>query len=500
MMTQKAIKKPLNILFCSSEALPFIKTGGLADVAGSLPNALNHLKANVALILPAYRAILDKINAPKLVSKFSVSGFGKKYEVKILQAKNPNSKVIAWLVDIPELFDRPNGIYLAEDGKDWWDNGERFSIFSKAIIEIAMNRAKLNWQADVVHANDWQTGLVPALLTLEYQRPKTVFTIHNMAYQGNFPYDVFRALNLPEHWWHHEALEFHNNLSLLKAGIMFSDSVTTVSPTYAKEICTAEYGYGFEGTMNKCLEQGRLSGILNGIDNSFWNPRLDQYITHHYTHDKSLKKGKKLNKAALLKQFNATKKTITDNAPLVGLIGRLVEQKGIDLVLEILPNLIAHSQANFIFLGSGNSYFETQLQNLAHQYPHRIFTHIGYSEALAHQVEAGVDLFLMPSRFEPCGLNQMYSLMYGTLPIVHHTGGLADTVVNATVENISADQATGFVFYEPTTYALKETLYYALSLYNQPKIWTQIQHKAMRENFSWVKSAQAYYQLYTNKY
>jgi starch synthase len=490
---------PLKVLFSSSEALPFVKTGGLADVAGSLPNALSKQGADVALILPAYRVVLEKFKKTKLLSTFTVSGFRKKYEVKLLEAPIKNSKVKAWLVDIPELFDRPDGIYLANDGKDWWDNGERFSIFSKAVVEAAMDRIKLKWKADVVHNNDWQTGLVSALLTLEQKRPRTVFTIHNMAYQGNFPYGVFSGLELPHHWWHEDGVEFYGNMSMLKVGIMYSDKVTTVSPTYAKEICTDEFAYGFEGIMNKCLAEGRLTGVLNGIDQDYWNPEKDDLIPYNYSITSKLKANKEKNKLALLQEMNATDNMLDPEIPLFGLIGRLVEQKGIDLVLSVLPDLLEHSNANFIFLGSGDSHFEHSLKSFTQQYPDRILTYIGYSEALAHKIEAGVDLFLMPSRFEPCGLNQMYSLAYGTLPIVHHTGGLADTVINSTTENIEAGQATGFVFYDPTSYALKETMYYAISLFNQKTIWEQIQKTAMSQNNSWENSAQAYFDLYTVK-
>ncbi len=493
MSTQK-----LKILFCASEALPFIKTGGLADVAGSLPDALQALGHDVAVLLPAYRSVFDGIDKYKKIGEFSVYGFGKAYQVNLLKVEDKALNIKAFLIDIPGLFNRAGGPYLAPDGKDWWDNGERFSIFSKAVVEMAMDRVGMKWKADVVHSNDWQTGLVPALLTLEADRPRTLFTIHNMAYQGNFPYSVFLSLVLPGYWWHRDGIEFHGGMSMLKAGIMMSDKVTTVSPTYANEICTKELAYGFEGVMKKCRDEGRLKGILNGIDTTIWNPEIDTYIAANYTDKIRPTTSKAKNKEVLLTKLGANIKVAKSKRPLLGFVGRLVAQKGIDLILEVLPDLIAHSQANFVFVGSGDGYLEGALRYFAHQYPDRVFVYVGYSEELAHLVEAGADLFMMPSRFEPCGLNQIYSLAYGTPPIVNHTGGLADTVVNASKENIKLNRGTGFVFYEPTAFAVKETIYYALGVYNQKTIWNEVRNVAMRQNFSWEKSAIAYNDLYLN--
>ncbi len=490
--------KCLNILFASSEAVPFIKTGGLADVSGSLPKALSHLGLAVSVIIPAYREVLASVVDAKVVSQFSVFGFGKIYYVKLIEARVPipSTSLTFWFIDIPELFDRPHGIYLAEDGKDWWDNGERFAIFSKAVTEVAMNRVKLDWKADVVHSNDWQTGVISVFLKLEKNCPKTVFTIHNMAYQGSFPYEVFKAINLPEHWWHKDGLEFYGNFSMLKAGILFSDIVTTVSPTYAKEICTPRFAYGLEGVMRRCQLEGKLFGILNGIDQAHWNPQKDTLIPYRYSASYRLMANKFKNKQALLSALGVGGGIVNLEAPLFGLVGRLIEQKGIDLILSVVPDLLTYSNANFVFLGSGDHHFEHAIKLFAEHYPDRVLVRIGYAEKLAHMIEAGADLFLMPSRFEPCGLNQLYSLAYGTLPIVHHTGGLADTVVNASTENIARGTATGFVFYEPTAYALKETMYYAISLFAQKERWKGIQRTAMAQNFSWENSAKAYLDLY----
>ncbi|WP_395947690.1 glycogen synthase [Caedibacter taeniospiralis] len=322
--------KYLNILFASSEAVPFIKTGGLADVSGSLPKALSHLGLAVSVIIPAYREVLASVVDAKVVSQFSVFGFGKIYYVKLIEARVPSTSLTFWFIDIPELFDRPHGIYLAEDGKDWGDNGERFSIFSKAVTEVAMNRVNLDWKADVVHSNDWQTGLISVFLKLEKNCPKTVFTIHNMAYQGSFPYEVFKAMNLPEHWWDKDGLEFYGNFSMLKAGVLFSDIVTTVSPTYAEEICTPRFAYGLEGVMRQCQLEGKLFGILNGIDQAHWNPQKDTLIPYRYSASYRLTANKFKNKQALLSALGVGDGIVNLEVPLFGLVGRLIEQKGID--------------------------------------------------------------------------------------------------------------------------------------------------------------------------
>jgi len=506
----------MKILFATSEAHPFVKTGGLADVSGSLPNALAGLKHKVKLVLPAYRSILDKLDSKKVIKKvaeLTVGGCGKHFHVNILRVKAgavDGVDVPVLLVDIPELFDRSGSPYLADDGTDWWDNGERFGVFSKVVTELAMNRVGLKWQPDVVHTNDWQTGLVSALLSLELEPPKTIFTVHNMAYPGNFPKSLFEQLELPWNIWEQEGVEYYGNFSMLKAGLMLSDCVTTVSPTYAKEICSPEFAYGFEGVLQKRSAEGCLIGIINGIDEQVWNPEIDELIFKKYSAHKGRVIGKHRNKEALLNGMDFIK-YISDQAqkealvarwlrePLIGFVGRLVSQKGVDLILEVLPDLLVESAANFIFVGSGDKAYELELRQYAKQYPDRIWVHTGYSESLAHQVEAGADMFLMPSRFEPCGLNQMYSLAYGTPPVVHHTGGLADTVVNATEENLKQGLATGFVFYDPSRFALKSTLLHALFLFGKKRTWQKMQKTGMEQPLGWDISAKQYIKLYAEK-
>lgn len=504
----------MKILFASSEAHPFIKTGGLADVSGSLPNALVALKHKARLVLPAYQSVMKKIppKSLKKVAELSVQGCGKVFNAKILQLKVGAIKGVdfpVWLVDIPELFDRPGNPYLADDGTDWWDNGERFAVFSMVVNEIAMDRLGLKWKPDVVNANDWQTGLVPALLSLEKEAPTTVFTVHNMAYPGNFPKSLFDSLRLPWTLWNVEGVEFYGHFSMLKAGLIKADWVSTVSPTYATEICYPKFAYGFEGILQKRFEEGRLVGIINGIDDHVWNPATDNLIVQNYSVKKGRIAGKLANKKDLLSELcllrgEKEKKSTARLAdclskPLIGFVGRMVSQKGMDLVLDVMPEIIQQTNAIFVIVGTGEKDFEAQVKLLAKKYPSRIWAFIGYSEPLAHRVEAGADMFLMPSRFEPCGLNQMYSLAYGTPPIVHHTGGLADTVVNATDENIKAGTATGFVFYDQSRHALKSTILHALHLFGKKRTWQKIQKTGMEQSLGWKHSAKKYVEMYSEK-
>lgn len=470
------------ILFVTSEAHPLIKTGGLADVSSSLPKALADLGQDIRIIIPNYQAIKKTENV-----KHRCTLRINNCDVNILETRLPESKVIVWLIDCPQFFDYPGNPYHDEYGNAWANSAERFSLFCRITVEVAMNRAYLDWKPEIVHCNDWQSGLVPALLTLEYNRPATIFTIHNMAYQGIFPYSTYNGLNLPRQLWNPNVLEYYGNMSFLKGGIACSDRVTTVSPTYAKEIQSSEFGYGLEGLLTH--RKDFLSGILNGTDTE-WNPEFDSNIVQRYSH-KTLHH-KQTNKAALQERLSLP---IDTSIPVFGLISRLVEQKGIDLLLECLPELLS-MPVQFILLGSGNKSFEQRLYNFAEAYPEKMSITIGYDEQLAHWIEAGSDIFLMPSRFEPCGLNQMYSQRYGTLPIVRKTGGLADTVVDTLPHTIDNHTATGITFNESTPSSLLEAIKRALILYRVPEIWTQLQINAMRKDFSWNSSAKQYLSLY----
>jgi len=484
----------MKLLFASSEVYPLVKTGGLADACSGLVVALRDMQQEVQLVLPAYADALDRVDDIEQLATLDVEGCGLRRQARILRGGVSSLAGPVLLVAIDDLFDRPGNPYQNSAGEDWWDNGERFGLFSRVVAELAMNRAGLNWQPDVVHCHDWQTGLVPAWLQLEPSHPRTLFTIHNLAYAGLFPYELFHGLGLPEEWWHFSSLEFYNNLSMLKAGIVCADQLTTVSPSYAEEICSPEQGFGLHETLLKRRKQGQLHGIINGMDTSVWNPATDPLIPYHYSEHRGRVAQKKRNKQVLLEQMSAGQ--TTPEAPLCGFVGRLVEQKGIDLITAVIPALIESSESCFVIVGTGQVAYEQQLRLLAEQYPERVFVHIGYSESLAHLVEAASDLFLMPSRFEPCGLNQMYSQAYGTPPVVHATGGLKDTVVDANETTLTEGDATGFTFDAPEPSSLYAAIERALTLFGRPRKWQKLQKNGMRQDFGWSPSARRYLELY----
>ncbi|MGD8616481.1 MAG: glycogen synthase GlgA [Gammaproteobacteria bacterium] len=476
----------MDILFACSEAHPLVKTGGLADVAGSLPRAIRNLKQEIRLVMPAYPRARDAAGSLKSVAELILPGAS--LPVRVLQGWLPHTRVRLYLVDAPEHFDRPGGPYSTPEGTDWPDNAARFALFGRAVCEIAMDRAGLAWKPDLVHCNDWQTGLVAALLSTEPQRPATLFTIHNLAYQGLFSHAQLRALGLPPAWWSIDGLEFHGRLSFIKGGLVFADWLTTVSPSYAREIQTAEFGCGLEGLLRH--RNRRLTGILNGVDYQHWHPGRDRLIPHNYTGRTLARKLE--NKVALQKAFDLPIRT---DVPLLGHVGRLVEQKGVDLLLELIPQLVQRS-LQLVVLGTGQPQLEVALRRASQAHSSRIGVRIAYDEGLAHLIEAGSDAFVMPSRFEPCGLNQLYSLRYGTPPIVHRTGGLADTVVDADAANLRAGRATGFVFDRAQSAALLHAIDRAVTLYAQQELWRGLVRTGMRQDFSWARSASGYLQLY----
>ena len=485
----------MKILFACSEIVPLIKTGGLADVCGALPLALRNSHYSIRIIMPAYGEVLDKLKSRKVVSRLFLSGIPG--DITLWQSSLPNTKVKLYLVEYAPAFAREGNPYQSPKGHPWQDNAERYTLFGRAVTEVALNHADLDWQPDLVHCNDWQTGLVPALLDLHPQRPATVFTIHNLAYQGLFPHETFQSLALPQQLWSPTAMEFHNQFSMIKGGLVYADQINTVSAQYAKEIQTEEFGYGLEGLLRH--RRSVLHGIVNGIDDQVWNPATDTLIDSNYDSD-SLEK-KTINKKSLQQQAGLP---VDNSVLLLGFIGRLVEQKGIDLIIAAMQQLLSNKQSavkdlpaiQLVLLGSGDSAFESQLKQLAEDYPKQISVTIGYDEAMAHRIEAGVDAFLMPSRFEPCGLNQLYSLRYGTLPIVHHVGGLADTVVDTTEETIKNHSATGFVFDNPGTQALTKAIDRCRQLYTRQKAWQQVMLNAMNKTFNWADSAAQYRELY----
>jgi len=475
-----------NVLFVTSEIHPLIKTGGLADVSGSLPQALNKLNCDVRVLLPYYQEIKNKLDNIKQIAQFSVSGHTG--TVSLLETLLPGTEVKVWLIDYPEAFDRPGNPYLDLQGSPWPDNAMRYTLFSKAACLIATGQILSEWKPEIVHCNDWQTGLIPALLAGLPKKPATLFTIHNLAYQGMFTWEEYQSLDLPDYLWSPDTMEFHNQFSFIKGGLVFANIITTVSPGYASEIQTAEFGYGLEGLLKHRAD--KLTGILNGIDMDIWDPAKDPLIKQNYS--ALTLEDKQTNKLALQKEFSLP---IEPETPLIGMVGRLVQQKGIDLVIKALPKLLKKS-VQLVILGTGEKEFEKAIKQIANQFPQQVAALIGYDEALAHRIESGVDIFLMPSRFEPCGLNQLYSLRYGTVPVVQGVGGLLDSIRDANTQTKKNKTATGFIFSEPSSDALLKTLMRAIRTYKNPKTWSSIARTGMQQNFSWEESAKKYIQLY----
>jgi len=474
------------ILFVASEAHPLIKTGGLADVIGSLPAALAARGADARLLLPAYHDAVARAGPLAPVAHIFLPGLA--HGVTLLEGELPGTRVKTWLVDFPPAYDRPGNPYLNAYGHPWHDNAARYALLARVAVRLALGSAGLKWRPQVVHCHDWQTGLVPALLAQEPRRPATVFTIHNLAYQGLFPHETFAALGLPASLWSHEALEFHGQLSFIKGGLAFADRLTTVSPTYAREIQTPELGDGLDGLLRHRAD--RLTGILNGIDAEVWNPARDPFIAKRYSANHL--RDKRPNKLALQQTFGLP---ADPEVPVIGMVGRMVEQKGIDQVLTALPALMDRP-LQMTVLGSGEAGYEDAMRAAARQYSGRLAVQIGYDEALAHRIEAGADMFLMPSRFEPCGLNQLYSLRYGTIPIVRRVGGLADTVVDATKENLKTGGATGIAFDAAQPEALIGAVDRALALRRDDRRWQRMMRAGMRQDFTWLHSATEYLRLY----
>lgn len=488
---KKMPNPPSKVMFVTSEAYPLIKTGGLGDVSHSLPNALQALGQDVRLVLPAYRQVLGEVQDLKLLGWLQLGVDG---DVRVLQANHPDYAMPIWLVDAHAEFDREGNPYTNPEGRDWPDNPKRFTLFSRAAALLGVDALQTGWRPDVVHANDWQTGLVHAFLSQQTRPPRRIYTVHNLAYDCQFDYAEFQRLKLPPHWWSMEHAEFYGRFSLMKAGLVFSDWINTVSPTYAREICTAEFGYGYAGILQSY--SFKLRGIINGIDTAIWNPASDPYLVAHYRAEDALDGAKQANREVLLRSLGADEPVCCDDAPLIGFVGRLVQQKGIDLLLDAMPTILRSSSARFVIIGSGEKALRSRLQNMVSVYPDRLFTHFGYSEEFAHQLEAGCDMFVMPSRYEPCGLNQMYSLRYGTVPIVRRTGGLADSVVDADQKALEDGSATGFVFDAPDPDALAHCVLRALETHADRETWSQLVRTGMSQDLSWERSARHYLDLY----
>ena len=491
-------RHPLNLLIVSSEAVPYAKTGGLADVAGALPLELAKLGHDVVLLLPRYRCLNESGRSFRSVCRLRVSTpqglVDTLVEEDVIPVGQGDRRVRVWTIRNEAFFDRP-GLYQ-DRGIDFSDNLDRFSFFCRATIEvIAHLRTARQWNTHILHLHDWQTALCAVHLNtvdrdrLDVQGVRTVLTLHNVGYQGLFPGEQFKNTGLPPSLFIPEALEYYGLVNLLKGGIVFADYVTAVSPTYAREILTPEFGFGLEGVLRNRAD--RLLGIQNGIDIDRWNPETDSYLPANYSViDRS---GKLVCKQSLQQEFQLPETSV----PLLGVIARLTSQKGLDLVATIIPQLMA-MDLQLVILGTGEPELEAKFKALQARYPHSLGLRIGFDEGLAHRIEGGADVFVMPSRYEPCGLSQLYSLRYGTVPVVRKTGGLADTIVPLTEWARQVGQATGFHVEEDTADALLAVLRRVVALYQNRSMWGQLVEAGMNTDVSWSRSAKAYDRLFVS--
>ncbi|MCA1909784.1 MAG: glycogen synthase GlgA [Magnetospirillum sp.] len=480
----------MRILFAASEVFPLVKTGGLADVAGALPAALIEAGHEVRVLLPGYPQALAKAEGKRQVASFG-DPLGVGGEAKLISAKLPGSGVPVWLLDCPALYDRVGGPYVDENGLDYADNPLRFGLLSWVAARLCTDDSPVKWRPQVLHCHDWQTGLAPAYLKAwaVEKPPATVFTIHNIAYQGQFPAETLERLGLPWSMFTMDGLEYWGDVSFLKSGLVYADKLTTVSPRYAREIQSSAFGCGMEGVLS--WRAADLAGILNGADYRVWNPSDDSLLAKTYGVADYVA-GKAANKAALQQSLGLE----TDSqAPLMVIISRLADQKGMDMVLSTLPALLRQG-AQLAVLGAGDRALEQGFQLAAHGSPRRVAVTIGYSEELAHRLLGGGDMLLMPSRFEPCGLTQFYAMRYGTVPVVHATGGLADTVMDCSYDGLMSGTGTGFVFEHANAGAFQWCVERAIASFANKDQWQRIQTTGMAQDFSWSRSAVRYGQLY----
>ncbi|WP_346730738.1 glycogen synthase GlgA [Ramlibacter paludis] len=478
----------MKILFATPECAPYVKTGGLGDVSAALPATLARLGHDVHLLLPAYRGM--KVSG-EIGDGVELPAYGPWPAAQLVPVKAPNG-VTLLLLACPALYQRAGGPYVDAGGNDYGDNALRFGLLSRVAAQLGTVQSPLpGWTADVVHCNDWPCGLAPLYLALARSLPlqqrtaASVMTIHNLAFQGVFPMESADLLGVPHHWRGLDGVEFWGQLSMLKAGLQFADAITAVSPTYAREIQTEAHGVGLDGVLR--ARSARLRGILNGIDTQAWDPASDALLPHRFGRDGL--QGKSLNKKALQVRSGLTAEP---RAPLFAVVSRLTEQKGIDLVLAALPRLLA-AGAQLVVLGQGQPELQAALRKAAEQNPRQVAVTLGFDEGLAHLIEAGADAFLMPSRFEPCGLNQMYSQAYGTPPIVAPVGGLRDSVTDATKDPANG---TGFVMKSADAAGLDDALQRALRTWKEPPLWRKLQLNGMSRNFGWEDSAEEYLSVY----
>lgn len=484
----------VKILFATTEAVPFCKTGGLGDVCGSLPLELAKLGHEPVIVLPAFRQALQ--------SGRPIEPTGIRFEIPIgrktvpgtfLRGMLPGNKVPVYLVHQPQYYDRPE--LYRENGQDYKDNCERFVYFCRAALEAI---SLLDLGTELVHCHDWPTGLIPAYLKTElcgippYDAIASLMTVHNIAYQGNFWHWDMELTGIDWKYFNWRQMEFYGNLNFLKTGLAFADTISTVSPRYAEEIQHPPLSCGLEGILQ--YRRDDLFGIINGVNYDEWNPATDPYLGGHNYSVKNFVEGKQACKAALQQELGLP---IVADQPLVATIGRLADQKGFDLIVKLIPQWAPTSPVQWVILGTGEPHYHELFAGLAKQYPEKVAVRLSFSNELAHRIEAGADIFLMPSRYEPCGLNQLYSLKYGTVPVVHATGGLADTITNLTDETLASGTANGFSFSQYTTAALAQALERACQTYttNRP-VWEQLIRTGMQQDWSWGHSAREYDRLY----
>lgn len=474
----------IEVLSVASEIYPLIKTGGLADVAGALPGALAPFGVSMRTLVPGYPAVTGALENARVVAEMPdfYDGFG-----RLLAGRAQGLDLI--VVDAPHLYDRPGNPYLGPDGKDWPDNWKRFAALSFAAYELGRGLVD-GYRPQILHCHDWQAALVPAFVAFNAPtRVKTVLTVHNLAFQGVFGWDIFNDLRLDFRAAEEGAIEYFGNISFLKAGLQVADALTTVSPTYAHEIRTGAYGMGLEGLLQSRADV--LHGILNGIDTDAWNPQLDAALSEGYTAGTTEKRA--ANRAALCERFGI------DNTPgpLFSVVSRLTWQKGMDMLVESVDQLVAMG-GKLVVLGSGDPALENGLKGAAARHPGKVGMIVGYNEELSHLIQGGADVMMVPSRFEPCGLTQLYGLRYGCVPLVARVGGLADTVIDANEAAVEAGVATGVVFAPATTEALVEAIRRTVALHGREKTWRKMQRRGMKSDVSWEASAEKYADLYSD--
>ena len=475
----------LKVLFATSEVAPLIKTGGLADVSAALPAALMGLGADMRVLAPGYPQVMEALKTKGRAATLpALPGVP---PAQLIASKLPSG--VPLLVIESAIYQRSGGPYQDVAGNDWLDNDLRFGLLSYVGALLSTPDSPFPWKPDIAHCNDWQNGLTPVYLHyVPGERARTVITIHNLAFQGIFPAETAARLGLPPQTFSVNGVEFYGKTSFLKGGLQFADRITTVSPSYAEEIQSEPLGMGLQGLLSH--RKDVLTGILNGIDTDAWDPESDPYIERYY--NASRPAAKQDNKRALQLRMGLRDEP---EVPLFGTVSRLTHQKGHDVLADIAAEL-AKLPAQLVVLGSGDAQLQRRFQELAQSHPGRIAVQIGFDEGLSHQIEAGADSFVMPSRFEPCGLNQMYSQRYGTPPVAHATGGLRDSVVDCTPETLKNHTATGFMFAPLNRDTLLEACQRAVAAYHDKRIWRQLQKNGMSRDFSWEARAQQYLDLY----